>query len=282
MRAPAYRRLMIDPMAPSAPGRWQHDGVEVVRNTGVRTTCARPGPIHATRSLHGLRVTHSLHPADLSDRLAIRITDELGLHRQSDFETVMVGLIRSTIDDPVESWTAFYRNSMQELISGISVFAPVHARAARLVVGDSVVDLGSCFGFFALRLARNGIAVTATDICDSTMRLLRNIAPELSCSLDTLACNANAVPLPDGSADTVTAIHLLEHVDAGTGASIIAEAIRVARRRVVVAVPFESTPQTCHGHVRTFDADALHALGAETGRRYVVTEYHGGWLTIDL
>ncbi len=281
MNTPAYRRFMIDPMAPSAPGRWQHNGVEIVRNT-AGNTCERSGPIHATRSRHGLRVTHSLRPSDLSDRLAIRITDELGRALQSDFETVMVGLIRSTIDDPVESWTEFYRNSMQELISGASAFAPVHERAAHLVAGDSVVDLGSCFGFFALRLARNGIAVTATDICGSTMRLLRKIAPELSCSLDTLACNANAVPLPDGSADTVTAIHLLEHVDADTGASIVAEAIRVARRRVIVAVPFESTPQTCHGHVRTFDAHALHVLGEKSGHHFTVTVHHGGWLTIDL
>ncbi len=57
--------------------------------------------------------------------------------------------------------------------------------------------------------------------------------------------------------------------------------LRVARRRAVVAVPFEDEPTPAWGHVRTFDLDDLHALGAATGLPYTVDEHHGGWLVID-
>ncbi|MBJ8348012.1 mycofactocin oligosaccharide methyltransferase MftM [Antrihabitans sp. YC2-6] len=268
---------MLDPIAPSPPGRWHGDHVEVVRLGGVRSRT-----ITATRGRRRLTVRHALRPGDLSDGLAIRVADELALEQRSDFEAVMVGLIRSTVDDPVCAWAEFYRNSLQDLLSGAAAFSPVHERAEQLVAGASVVDLGSCFGFFAIRLARTGLTVTATDICASTMRLLARVAPELDCSLDTLACDAASVPLPDNHADTVTAIHLLEHVDTATGALILAEAVRVARRRVVVAVPFETTPTACHGHVRTFDVEALRAMGDTVGCRFAVTEYHGGWLVLDL
>jgi hypothetical protein len=53
------------------------------------------------------------------------------------------------------------------------------------------------------------------------------------------------------------------------------------RRRAVVAVPFEEVPHPAWGHVRTFDLDALEALGAATGLPYRVDEHHGGWLVVD-
>jgi hypothetical protein len=97
----------------------------------------------------------------------------------------------------------------------------------------------------------------------------------------TLAGNALAVPLKDTSADTVFAVHLLEHLPRGLDAAVLADMLRVARQRVVVAVPFEDEPAPAWGHVRTFDLDDLHALGATTGLPYAVDEHHGGWLTVD-
>ena len=57
--------------------------------------------------------------------------------------------------------------------------------------------------------------------------------------------------------------------------------LRVARRRAVVAVPFEDVPDPAWGHVCTFDLDALARLGAGTGLPYRVDEHHGGWLVVD-
>ncbi|QBJ95621.1 class I SAM-dependent methyltransferase [Rhodococcus sp. ABRD24] len=266
--------VTLDSLAPCAPGLWSHDHVTVER---VPT-----GPIALTRTADALHVRHSLGPEALSERLVAQVTASIddADFGQTEFELTMVGLVRSTIHDPLEAWTVYYRNSLDELLDGTADFAPIHDQAAELVRG-SVLDLGSCFGFLPLRLARAGVPVTATDILPGTMTLLDAVAPGLGARIETLVCDAANVPAPDDSADTVTAIHLLEHVDAGTGAAVVNEALRIARERVVIAVPYEDEATACHGHVRTFDADALRELGASTGRPFEVFDHHGGWLILD-
>jgi hypothetical protein len=76
-------------------------------------------------------------------------------------------------------------------------------------------------------------------------------------------------------------VHLLEHLQAALASEVIAEMVRVARRRVVVAVPFEDAPNPTWGHIRTFDLADLAALGDATGGPYTVDEHHGGWLVVD-
>ncbi|MEZ7239030.1 mycofactocin oligosaccharide methyltransferase MftM [Rhodococcus sp. GXMU-t2271] len=265
---------VLDSLAPCPVGRWSHAHVTVER--------VPSGPISLRRDAGRLHVTHSLGPENLSERLVADVTASIAgsdLGRE-EFELTMVGLVRSTVPGALDSWVTYYRNSLAELLDGTAEFAPIHDMAADLVRGR-VLDLGSCFGFLPLRLARAGIAVTATDILPGTMTLLDAVAPRLDLAVDTLVCDAAHVPVPDDSVDTVTAIHLLEHVDAATGAAVVAEALRIARERVVIAVPFEDEATACHGHVRTFDLPALHALGESTGRTFEAFEHHGGWLVLD-
>ena len=107
------------------------------------------------------------------------------------------------------------------------------------------------------------------------------MAPALGAPLHAVVGDACAVPLADRSADTVFAVHLLEHLPPPLAARVVGEMLRVARRRVVVAVPFEDEPNPTWGHIRTFDLAALDALGAATGQPYAVEEHHGGWLVLD-
>ncbi len=180
------------------------------------------------------------------------------------------------MQDVDPAWTAFYRNTLRALASGgepggtNAGMAPVHDRAAALAVGPHVVELGCCFGFLSLRLAAEGHEVTAVDLVPGTAHLLGSVSAALGTPVTTLAGNALAVPLQDASADTVFAVHLLEHLPRGLDATVLAEMLRVARRRAVVAVPFEDEPTPAWGHVRTFDRDDLHALGAATGLPFTV------------
>jgi SAM-dependent methyltransferase len=144
-----------------------------------------------------------------------------------------------------------------------------------------VVELGSCFGFLSLRLARAGHSVTAVDLVPGTATLLRTIAGRLGLPVTALAGDAVRPPLADASADTVLAVHLLEHLPPDVGAAALAQMQRVARGRVVVAVPFEDEPNPTWGHVRTFDEPALQALGAASGWTFEAFEHHGGWLVLD-
>jgi ubiquinone/menaquinone biosynthesis C-methylase UbiE len=114
-----------------------------------------------------------------------------------------------------------------------------------------------------------------------TARLLASVSARLDTPVTTLAGDARRIPLADGAADTVVAVHLLEHLPRGEEATVVAEMLRVARRRAVVAVPFEDEPDPAWGHVRTYRLADLDALGAATGTPYRVDEHHGGWLVID-
>lgn len=238
-----------------------------------------------------LAVEHDLAPHEISDELAVLLATELDdagvLRGQPEFEAVFTGVVQSVADDDGESdtaWLRFYRNSLDRLEQGSAAFAPIHQHAASLVSGRHIVDLGSCFGFFPLRMAAAGFDVTATDLSGPTMELLDRIGPRLRRPLRTVVCDAASVPLPDGAADTVTVLHLLEHLDPVASAAVVREAMRLARRRVVVAVPFEDVPRACYGHVQRFDVDALQTIadawrvsGVEAG----VHEFHGGWLVLD-
>lgn len=261
------------------------------------------------------RVRHGIDAAAISNDLAGWIADDLvapGLIGPAEFERTFVSLVLSVDPDPRAAWAVFYRNTLAALSRGgepgstNAEMAPVHARAVELAVGPEVVELGCCFGFLALQLAAAGHRVTAVDLVPGTARLLASVAPLLAGpratgtsdsrdgdgglagahgptrgGLVAVAGDAAAVPLADGCADTVFAVHLLEHLPAGAASRVLTEMLRVARRRVVVAVPFEDEPNPTWGHVRTFDLPALAALGAATGRPYTADEYHGGWLVVD-
>ncbi|ORA34570.1 mycofactocin oligosaccharide methyltransferase MftM [Mycobacterium aquaticum] len=292
MTVAVFDRVEVDPLAPAPRGTWSAPGVQVRRRRGPHV--AHPGTLCTARfcaQRHGdsLTVEHDFTPGELSDELAVLLTEQLGgiLRGQADFELVFTGVVRSTVDGGLPAWVRFYRNSLTALESGAAAFAPVHRRAAELVTGRRLLDLGSCFGFFPLRLSRLGFDVTASDLSAPTMDLLARVSARLHRPVRTLACDAARVPMPDNAADTVTALHLLEHLPAATGDAVLAEALRLARDRVVLAVPFEEQPQACYGHIRRFDIAELARLGERArelhpGVRVTVSEHHGGWLVLDL
>ncbi|MCD2194169.1 class I SAM-dependent methyltransferase [Actinomycetospora endophytica] len=307
---PAAGSARIDPLAPGHPGRWENGSVVVchldraavpVRLASQRTPELLTEHFEVHRPGGRLLVLHRFRPDELDDDVSALVAGELGAVVDSApvFERVVTGIIRSTVGDPLTAWSTFYANSLAVLRhperaaadgppeASLAGFAPVHARALDEVVGTSVVDLGTCFGFLPLLMTERGLDVTATDHTSGTMRLLSAVAaagvvPEAASRLRTLACDARAVPLVDDAVDTVTAIHLLEHLPTGESAAVLAEACRVARRRVVVAVPYEEVPDPVYGHLCRFDPDTLTALGERTGARFRVDEDHGGWLVCDL
>lgn len=244
-----------------------------------------------------IELRHWLRPDQLDNDLAGLLDDELfrpgWLTGNDVFERVLTGIVRSTMSDPMRAWQTFYANTLAKIrhaaVDGgapgsvIADMVPVYERALRLVPPGRVLDLASCFGFFPLLLAeREDTSVIASDVVPGTMRLLASIARARDVTIETLACDATTVPLPNRSVDTVTALHLLEHLDPADGVRVVGEAVRLAASWVVIAVPFEDVPDPTYGHVRTFDVDALTELGRWTGRPFTVTEHHGGWLVVDM
>lgn len=108
---------------------------------------------------------------------------------------------------------------------------------------------------------------------------------ETSALADSSA-NSAAEPEPIGLArlgmfDTVTAIHVIEHLEAAQTARALVNLWRVCQRRLIVAVPLEETPDPRFGHRQVFDQERLLALGAALGGNCRYFEHHGGWLVVD-
>ena len=292
----------IDPLAPSAPGLYVDPLVRVIRDGPVPEGTVAPPIVrteHFTLRRRGRRVEvgHALRPEQLDNDLAGLLAKELfapGWLCGSDvFERVFTGVVRSCVDGPLPAWTTFYDNTLSRIRqywqtpapaghSSIAGFAPVYRRTLDLVAPGSVLDLGSCFGFLPLLLAeRERRTVIASDLSPGTMRLLGAVARARGRAIEGLVCDASRVPLPDLSVDTVTVIHVLEHLDPGHGEAVVREALRLARRRVVVAVPYEDEPTAAYGHVRCFTPEQLADLGGRTGHRFSVGTFHGGWLVVE-
>ncbi|CAN5615665.1 mycofactocin oligosaccharide methyltransferase MftM [soil metagenome] len=291
----------IDPLAATVHGRYED---EVVVVEAVRTT-RLPPRLRTVRTEHfdltpldgRVHVAHVVPRERVDDDLAGLLQDELfgpGWLRGTDlFERVLTGVVRTSATDALDSWELFYRNTLVRLDAphrdpaagahgSIDGYAPVHDHVLDLLAPGSVLGLGCSFGFLSLRIARTGRATTASDVSPGTVSLLAAMAPRLGVPLLITTADAARFPAEDGTADTVLAIHLLEHLEPGHGAQAVAEALRLARRRVVVAVPLEDEANETFGHVRTVSLDDLHRWGRSTGCAYDVHEFHGGWLVVDL
>jgi len=273
----------VDPFASAVDGVYEDEVIVVSRTTDL--------PEHVVRTRHfstwyaGGRVhlAHRLRPELVNNDLAALVAQELftpgWLSGPDVFERAFTGLVLTSADTSDDAWELFYRNTLGKL-DDLEEYGPVYEHACTLVRPGTALELGCCFGFLSLRLA--GLAdVTATDVTNNTVRLLRRVAPRLGRRLATLVCDAARVPAPDRSYDTVLAVHLLEHLQLEHGASVMAEMLRLARRRVVVAVPFEDEPTAAYGHVRTFDLADLRALAPSVGWDVTCYEHHGGWLILD-
>ena len=234
---------------------------------------------------HEVLITHDLTTATISDDTIVGALVELveagAIAGQWEFEEAAVGIVRSSADSEDAAWAAFYTNSVAELRDGSAAFSPIHQRARDLVRGRSVLEVGCCFGFLALQCAQDGYDVHACDISPGAIELLNFAATQLNVDLTATVGDATRLAYPDDAVDTVTLIHLLEHLDYPAIVQAISEALRVARQRVVIAIPYEEHPSEHFGHLSTLLADDLREwANAVDHAGSEVFDDHGGWLVL--
>ena len=163
-----------------------------------------------------------------------------------------------------------------------------------LTAPPTVLDVATCFGFFPLLLARvrtGGEVLGEITGCDLNSALMAFAADYLA-SEPTLAAQFGVAdilaediereltPLP-ARFDVVTALHLLEHLDAGQTEAALDNLWRLTAKRLIVAVPLEAVPDQRYGHRQVFSRERLLALGRRLGGQGTYYEYHGGWLVVD-
>lgn len=244
-------------------------------------------------------LVHRLEPGEIDNDLAELVAGELvspgRVAVARTFERCFAGVVLSSASDSGEAWRTFYGNTLSRLeratsssrpeFGPVGVFGRIYGRARSLVAGSSLLDVGTCFGFFPLLLQRLELHldITALDVSEPMIGLARDAAASLhhTGNVEFVRGNALSLPFAGGSFDTVTALHLLEHLDSSSANQALWEMCRVARRRVIVAVPLEEKPDPAYGHVQSFDREGLIRLGEETGWRCDFEDYLGGWVVLE-
>ena len=129
---------------------------------------------------------------------------------------------------------------------------------------DTVLDVGARDGFIARLLAERSERVTALDLT------LPDIAHE---RIECVEGDATALTYPDKHFEVVFCAEVLEHIPSTLLEKACSELARVARRSVVIGVPFKQdirvAQTTCYscgrinppwGHVNSFDETRLRQL----------------------
>lgn len=140
---------------------------------------------------------------------------------------------------------------------------------AREHAGESVVDLGCGYGGYARRLQEEGHRVVGVDL-DTAL-----LAEARAQGVEAIEADVQETPFPDGHFDTALLFEVLEHLPEPERA--LTEALRIARRNVLVTVPNvgEHDHLAAHGlaywhlvvtdHVNFFTAEGLRALADRCG-----------------
>ena len=233
-------------------------------------------------------------PSGIGNELADYIAAELAplglVPDGSAFEQIFVAAVLATHPDPLQAWTAFYGNTIRRLRcpdpsgrGGLAAFARIYAHVQSLIRGTTVLDVGCCFGFLPLLTAERNpdLRVLGADLLPGTAALASRISRARGGRIGFLAADLLALPVADRAVDTVLAIHVLEHLPAEACRPALAQLRRAARRRVVIAVPLEETPDPTFGHLQAFDLPRLVGLGDVPGWSQAVHAADGGWLVLD-
>ena len=253
--------------------------------------------MHSIQTPHFLVANGRVRPRvsrGISNELADHIAAELvplGLVPDGRaFERIFVDAVLSARPDPERAWAEFYDNTLRMLrradpagTGSIAVFARIYARALSLIRGTTVLDVGCCFGFLPLLAAERSprLKVIGTDLDPATAALAGRIGRARG-RARFAAADLLGLPAADQAVDTVLAVHVLEHLPAQVTAPALTQLRRVARRRVVVAVPLEETPDPAFGHQQSFILPRLARLGTGTrGWSHTVCAADGGWLVLD-
>ena len=123
---------------------------------------------------------------------------------------------------------------------------------------DSLLDVGSGRGAFLWPFleAFPDKEVHVVDLLERRVALYRAVA-----ALHVHEGDVRVLDLPDGSIDVVTMLEVLEHIPDAAGA--VRNAVRIARRHVVVTVP--SKPDDNPEHIHLFTKESLGELFRSAG-----------------
>ncbi|MEO8971774.1 MAG: class I SAM-dependent methyltransferase [Ktedonobacteraceae bacterium] len=254
-------------------------------------------------------LVHRFLPAEIDNNLVDCLMQELPDLMISDqaFGHAMIGIVTSIKPhDPVSAWGIFSLNTLQRIREYLSentaqyppttigASATIYRRLFSLKVGISLLDVGCACAFWPVLVAERN-----PDASDRIVGVDNRLtAIHLSQHMATLIDKHNLTFLqldllsPQfveklGTFDTVTAIHILEHLPEEQLPLAFEHLLAVTHHRLIVAVPFEAKATLAYGHEQVFTREKLERWGQWCVEsicgttQYRCEEEAGGLLIID-
>ncbi len=228
---------------------------------------------------------HRFEPTTIDADMIRLIEQELSrfgfISSAGEFGITLFAVLASTFPSPRDQqaiWRRFCVNSCKNLRDQIAhplslplpdtyiaPFAAIYRRVFELSLGHSLLDVGCSFGFFPVLAAERmpDACIVACDISQDALRFSTDLASvygtgritiEQRDVLDRSFCDV-------GTFDTVTALHVLEHLPEEQLALAFEHLLQVTRRRLIIAVPYEAEATRAYGHEQIFTREKLERWG---------------------
>lgn len=253
-----------------------------ISKTSHFVICQQPGS-EQTILLHTFN--QQAIDADLICFIENQLTSTTLVSSTRTFGAMLFGILASTFSRPRKQliiWRQFCVNTLHRLhslilqptltipatmsdISYITPFAIIYRRISELYIGQSLLDVGSSFGFFPILMSEL-LSIANVVACDNNPDILplatdlANVADAQNTGFilkDILATDFDTI----GHFDTVTAIHLLEHLSEEQLPQAFDHLLRVTRRRLIISVPYEEQATLAYGHHQVFTREKLEQWG---------------------
>jgi SAM-dependent methyltransferase len=221
--------------------------------------------------------------ADLSHYLVQELKPFQTITSSQHLDDLFAGIVGGALfpGDVRRAWNYFGANTLQRLLAFLGTATPpalpdyatlgaaatLYQRVCELGVGDRFLDVGCKGGFLSLLLAQRRpflVEAVGVDLDATAFGPAQELAAERHLSTvrfvqaDVLADAFSTI----GPFDTVTLLHVLEHIAEADTPRVLTNLLKVTAHRLIIAVPYEQEPEVAYGHLQVFSHDKLQRLGA--------------------
>lgn len=254
---------------------------------------------------------HRFGPAEIDADIICFIEDELGatgiIPSAKDFGVTLFAILASAFPshrDQSAIWRRFCLNTLTKLrdhlthplvppptVSYVAPFATIYRRVLELFTGQSFLDVGCSFGFLPVLMAEY-VPDACVMGCDNNPDAI-GFSTDLAAAIGVPRATFSLQDVRDvsirclGTFDTVTALHVLEHLPEQDLPLALGHLLQLSAHRLIIAVPYESQAIVVYGHAQVFTRAKLEQWGAwciealEGAGRYWCEDVAGGLLIIE-
>lgn len=209
------------------------------------------------------------NPWKFDHSLVMQIVDSAGgqcntnhnrkIHLKNRYEYIVKPELPSYLSDFASS-----RGGRENVID---LFRELYRFVADNIIGSSLIDAGSSDGVlgYAVAALRPEIKVILSDLepnliardwlCEETGKFLEHIVWDITGDNRTDSYNANKC-----SADTVSCLFVLEHIDSDKWRQSIEEIWKASAKRLIIAVPVECSDSMLNEHKGCFTGESLRSM----------------------